>query len=181
MSEAATPPPHLDPPEIRYEYEQPREYPSGGWLLAQLLPSPELGIGQDLGATHVAPGLRWQLTPILWSWGVNHRVSGWRFFVVDPLARMSGSIALVQHFEWFFGYVSKPLARPGLEATFPLLGKGEQLAFSLGTSFYSYDDRPRIAHDIGIYTLFDTIGAVATISPDNKALTTIATLRIRYF
>lgn len=180
--EPTTPPPDLAPPERSYRFAEPHPYPTLGWGLVQLLPSPELAIGDDeTGQTRAVVGLRWQLTPVLWSWGVHRRLSGWRFFIVDPLARMSGSIAFEQHFEYIGGHVDRPLARPAVKATFPLLHRGEYLAFSIGTSVYQYDDRARVAYDAGIYALFGTIGAVATIAPDHRALTTIATLRIRYF
>lgn len=181
-NEPPTPPPKFGVPDRHYTYEAPYLYPTFGWIVLQLLPSPELAVGDD--ANHHAElmaGLRWQLTPVLWSWGVNRHISGWRFFVVDPLARMSGSIALEQHIEYIGGHVDRLLMRPGVKATFPLAQHGEYLAFSMGTSVYAYDDRVRLAYDGGLYTLFGTLGAVATFAPDHRALSWIATVRIRYF
>ena len=172
----------FDPPDRSYTYSSPRPYPTIAWFAVQLVPSPELAIGEDpRGETKTAFGLRWQLTPALWSWGVHRRVSGWRFFVVDPLARVSGSIALEQHVEYIGGHADRLLLRPGVKATFPLAHRGEYLAFSIGTSVYRYDDRARVAYDAGLYTLWGMVGAVATIAPEHRALTTIATLRLRYF
>lgn len=173
--------PRFDPPDHSYTYSSPKPYPTFAWFALQLLPSPEVAIGEDRGIATAAFGLRWQLTPALWSWGVHRRVSGWRFFIVDPLARMSGSIALEQHFEYIAGHVDRLLVRPGVKATFPLVSHGEYLAFSIGSSVYRYDDRAHAAYDVGLYTLFGMFGAVATIAPEHRALTTIATLRIRYF
>lgn len=181
-NEPPTPAPTFVPPERGYTYLEARPYPSAGWVLLQLIPSPELAFGKNAeGESKTAFGLRWQLTPVLWSWGVNRRVSGWRFFVVDPLARVSGSIALEQHFEYIAGHVDRILVRPGVKATFPLWQRGEYLSFSIGTSVYAYDDRPRLAHDVGVYVFSGTIGLVGTIAPVHEALTTIATLRIRNF
>lgn len=180
--EPATPAPAFVAPERSYTYQQARPYPSAGWLLLQLVPSPELAIGKNpLGETKTQLGFRWQFTPVLWSWGVNRRVSGWRFFVVDPLARVSGSIALEQHLEYVTGHVDRVLVRPAVAATFPLWQRGEYLAFSIGTSVYAYDDRMRLAHMAGVYVFSGTLGLVATIAPAHDALTTIATLRIRNF
>lgn len=181
-NEPATPAPSFVPPERAYTYAQARPYPSAAWIVLQFVPSPELAFGDNgSGETKTAFGLRWQLTPALWSWGVNRRVSGWRFFVVDPIARVSGSIALEQHIEYITGFVDRTLLRPAVKATFPLLSRGEYLAFSIGTSVYSYDDRARLAHDVGIYVFSGTLGLVATIAPAHEALTSIATFRIRNF
>lgn len=180
--EPPTPIPGFAEPDRSYTFEEPARYPSAGWVLTQLLPSPELAFGEDAsGASRTAFGMRWQLTPVLWSWGVNRRVSRWRFFVVDPLARVSGSIAFEQHFEYIGGFADRLLARPAVKATFPLWQRGEYLSFSLGTSVYRYDARAHVAHDVGLYTLFGTLGLVATVAPGHDALRTIATLRIRYF
>ncbi len=180
--EPPTAQPSFAPPERGYTYAQVRPYPSAPWLLLQLVPSPELAIGKNpVGETKTQLGFRWQFTPVLWSWGVNRRVSGWRFFVVDPLARVSGSLALEQHFEYITGHVDRVLVRPGLSATFPLWQRGEYLAFSIGTSVYAYDDRMRLAHMAGVYVFSGTLGLVATVAPAHDALSTIATLRIRNF
>jgi hypothetical protein len=179
----ATKPPALDPPETPYRYQQPYPFITGGWVLTQLVPSPELAIGDDpaTGETKAAFGLRWQLTPILWSWGVHRRLSGWRFFVVDPLARLSGSLAFEATFEYVGGHVDRALARPGIKATFPLHHRGEYLAFSMGTSHYTYDSNKFVAHDVGLNTLRGTLGIVGTQAPEHKIMSTLVTLRIRYF
>jgi len=175
------PSPSFTPPSAEHTYSSPRPYVTFSWFVTQLVPSPELAFGTDKGESKTAFGLRWQVTPVLWSWGLSPRVDRFRYLVVDPLARMSGSLALELHFEYLGGHVDRVLARPGVKATFPLVSRGEYLAFSLGTSVYSYDDRAHVAHDVGVYTLFGVLGAVATIAPGHDALTTIATLRLRYF
>lgn len=180
--EPVTRPPRFDPPDQPYRYQQPYPFITGAWFLTQLVPSPEVAFGANaLGEAKSAFGLRWQLTPALWSWGIHRRLSGWRFFVVDPLARMSGSIALEQTFEYIGGHVDRVLARPGVKATFPLYHRGEYLAFSLGTSAYTYESDAYIAHDLGLYTLYGTLGIVGTYAPDHRIMQTLITLRIRYF
>ena len=182
-TEEPTKPPRLDAPETTYRYQQPYPYITGAWILTQLVPSPQVAIGEDAATneTKTAFGLRWQLTPVLWSWGVHRRLSGWRFFVVDPLARMSGSLALEATFEWIGGHVDNLLARPGVKATFPLLHRGEYLAFSLGTSVYTYDSNQFVAHDVGLYTLWGMFGVNGTYAPEHKIMSTLLTLRLRYF
>jgi hypothetical protein len=155
-----------------------------------LLPSPELGVGsvKRIGIdgraddeTPVAFGLRWQITPVLWSWGTSRHVDRFRFFVVDPLARVAGSIELNGNLEHFWGHVDRFIVRTGVRATFPVLHRGEYLALSIGTSTYQYDEATRVAYDAGAYFLYGMLGALVTVAPTHDSLQSILTLRIRYF
>lgn len=177
-------------PDDAYSWAQPQPYPSLIWFATQLVPSPEIGVGRvkhldgagvASDVTTVAFGLRWQVTPIVWSWGVHRRISRWRYFVVDPLARNSGSIELNTSFEYLWGDVNRFLARPGVRATFPILQRGEYLSVSMGTSVYQYDDTARVAYDFGAHFLYGIFGLQATIAPSHAPLRTIATLTLRYF
>jgi hypothetical protein len=177
-------------PDRGYTYASPQPFLTPGWLVLQLLPSPEVAVGRvhERNATgttdpktEAAFGLRWQLTPLLWSWGTNRRVSRWRSFVVDPLARHSGSLELSGAFEWFFGNVDRVIVRPGVRAYFPIAQRGEYLSVSLGTSTYAYDGKMRVAYDVGAYVLWGLFGVQVTVAPENGPLTAIGTFRIRYF
>ena len=137
-----------------YTFAQPQAYPSLPWMVLQLLPSPELVVGQvrETNAsgdsslqTKSAFGLRWQVTPVVWSWGVNRHVARWRFLVVDPLARHSGSIELPLNLEYVLGHVDRLLVRPGVRAYFPLVQRGEYLSASIGTSTRTGPGRPLLA------------------------------------
>lgn len=180
----------IPPPDQGYTYADPQPYPSLPWTLLQLLPSPELVVGQVREAspsgasertTKSAFGLRWQVTPLVWSWGVNRHVSRWRFLVVDPLARHSGSIEVPLNLEYVFGHVDRLLVRPGVRAYLPLVERGEYLSASIGTSTYAYDGKMRVAYDVGAYVLYGIFGVQATIAPDHGPLMAIGTFRIRYF
>ena len=180
----------LAQPDRSYTYASPQPYPTGPWLLLQLLPSPEVAVGRvhepnatgtTDAKTEAAFGLRWQVTPLLWSWGTNRRVSRWRTFVVDPLARHAGSLELTGTVEYFFGTVDRAIVRPGVRAYFPIAQRGEYLSVSLGTSTYAYDEKMRVAYDVGAYVLWGLFGVQATIAPENGPLTAIGTFRIRYF
>lgn len=177
-------------PDATWTWQSPQPYPTLAWVVTQLIPSPELGIGRvrvfdaagsSTSETDVAFGLRWQLTPILWSWGTNRRIDRWRFVVVDPLARNAGSIAFDTKIEYLWGHVDRFLVRPGVHATFPLAQRGEYLSASIGTSVYQYDDTMRVSYDGGVYTLFGIFGAELSYAPTNAALRYLATFRIRYF
>lgn len=177
----------LAQPDRSYTYESPRPYPSGPWVLLQFLPSPEVAVGRihETGTTSAttaaAFGLRWQVTPLLWSWGTNRHASRWRTFVVDPLARHAGSLELTGTVEYFFGNVDRAILRPGVRAYFPVAQRGEYLSVSFGTSTYAYDEKMRVAYDVGAYVLWGTFGVQATIAPENGPLSVIGTFRIKVF
>lgn len=164
-------------PDRSYTFESAQPYPSGPWLILQLLPSPEVAVGREAASF----GMRWQVTPLLWSWGTNRHVSRWRTFVVDPLARHAGSLELSGTVEYIFGDVDRAILRPGVRAYFPVAQRGEYLSVSFGTSTYAYDEKLRVAYDAGAYVLWGLFGVQATIAPENGPLTAIGTFRIRYF
>jgi hypothetical protein len=177
-------------PDEGLGFRQVTPSPTLAWVALQLLPSPELAVGRERhidanGHVDTGPrtafGLRWQLTPLLWSFGVHRSQSRWRSFVVDPLARQSGSIELSTSFEYIGGDVDRVLVRPGIRTYLPLLHKGEYLSASVGTSIYTYDDGLRVAYDIGAYTLSGFLGFQLTVAPTHAPLAAIATIRLRYF
>jgi hypothetical protein len=164
-------------------------YPTLAWVALQALPSPEIAIGRqhridEAGGVDETMsttwGLRWQLTPVLWSFGVHHSQTRWRTFVVDPLARQSGSIEFSTTFEYIGGNIDRFLVRPGVRAYFPLLQRGEYLSTSIGTSVYDYDGF-RVAYDVGVYTFGGLLGLQMTLAPTHRPLAAIGTIRVRYF
>lgn len=165
--------------------EEPRVRPTLAWGLTQLLPSPEIIAGQG-GARF---GLRWQVTPLLYSWGINRKLNPWRGLVVEPNVRHSGSIELFLSPEFVArtadlggDFWDKWLVRPGLRAYFPLVERGDYLSMSVGTSFARFAHRSSIAYEGGIYALFGLFGLQVTYSPlPHDPLELITTFRIRYF
>lgn len=154
--------------------------PSVVWMLAQLVPSPELVQGEAVTRF----GLRWQVTPLLYSFGVNRRVSPWRTLIVEPLVRQGGSIELFLGPEYIpYGRTALDslLWRVGVRSYFPVLEYGDYLSVSIGTSYFAFADRSGAAYEAGIYALFGMIGAQFTWSPTGGPATSIATLRLRYF
>lgn len=151
----------------------------GAWLLLQAVPSPGLAWGER--GFHGT--MTWQLTPLLYSWGMDKRLSPWRLFIVEPLVRQSGSIELFVSPEYLgrggaernYGF------RAGLRSYFPLTERGDGLSFSIGASAHWFLNEPGASFDAGIYTLFGALGLMVSVSPwlsDNLLQTT---LRVRYF
>jgi hypothetical protein len=150
------------------------------WLATQLIPSPEIAV--DRGAPHF--GARWQLTPLLYSFGIHRALSPWRSFVVEPIVRESGSVALIVSPEYLaieprlsnrFG------VRMGLRSTFPVLQRGEYLSVSVGSSVLSYGGRITTAYEVGSHVLFGFAGVLASYSPLPNGSRWIFTLDLRMF
>jgi hypothetical protein len=149
------------------------------WAILQLLPSPQLGVGD--GARF---GLRWQLTPLLYSFATDARLDRWRWFVVEPIVRQSGSIELFASPEYLAldgGIAARFGVRGGLRSYFGLLGRGDNLSVSLGASYYHFRDAEGLAFEAGAYVLFGGLGLVLTHSPGFDAAPWLVTLRLRYF
>jgi hypothetical protein len=153
-------------------------FPTLLWLVPQLIPSPEIFAGT--GGTRF--GVRWQVTPILYSFGLHRRAFPWRFLVVDPLARQSGSVELFFSPEYVASHAASDLMiRTGVRSYFPLVEKGDYLSMSIGASHYLYDGHSGAAFEGGLYTLFGVFGVQLTYSPSHLPAEWIATLRFRYF
>ena len=150
------------------------------WIATQLVPSPELAYGG--GSARF--GLRWQVTPLLFSWGIHRGLSPWRFLVVEPYVRQSGSVEAYVTPEYFV-YGSKFadgwVPRAGVRSYFPLIEHGEYLSVSVGTSYFALAGQSGVAYEAGAYVLFGTVGVQVTVAPSGGPLAAIATLRLRYF
>lgn len=161
-------------------YADPRPEVTLPWLATQLVPSPEIAAG-DSGAHF---GMRWQVTPLLYSFGTNRRVSPWRWFVVEPIVRQSGSVELYLTPEYLAvapAFRDRLLARVGVRSYFPLVQRGDYLSVSLGSSYFHIGDRDGASYEVGAYALFGTLGLQLTWSPGLSDAAWITTFRIRYF
>jgi len=150
----------------------------GIWAVAQLVPSPLLVIGNE----HVGGGMRWQLTPILYSFGIAERP--WRTFLVSPIARHSGSIELHVSPEWACCAPNEQnswLVRAGLRLYLPLLEHGEKLSWSVGGSYYRAAGGGSGSADLGLFTFNGAFGLNVTVSPWLARREVITALTIRLF
>ena len=168
-------PPRNDPTVVH----EPAIAPSIVWLLTQAIPSPELVVG-DEGARF---GMRWQVTPLLYSFGIHRKLSPIRTLVVEPIVRHSGSVELFVSPEWVGYKGGTTLVDLGIRATIPLLHRGEYLSASFGVARTSFDGHIGARYEGGVYALFGLFGAVVSVSP-TPALSPVATtftFRVRYF
>ncbi len=184
----------LPPPTA--DVRQPMYQPTLGWFAAQLLPSPEIAAGSQ-GA---AFGMKWQLTPVAYSWGVYRKISPWRFGVVDPTARQSGSVELYLSPEYVYfktmpgpprsefektyhvGWKGDELfMRYGARAYFPLWERGEFLSTSIGASIYDFGGTWAMAYEAGLYGLGGLVGVQVNVTPSSGPLRVVSTAVLRFF
>ncbi len=170
-----------DSTRVQFYVTEPKVYPSSLWISSQFIPSPELiSVKND----RLRFGLRWQVTPLLYSFGINRKLNPWRYFVVEPLVRQNGSIELFFTPEWLNvtnKFKTNWLFRGGIRAYFPLYRRGEYLSGSLATSYYNFNGDQGISYEAGIYLFFGILGFQVTYSPEMKTSPWIFTLRLRYF
>ena len=148
------------------------------WAAVQLVPSPMV----VTGSSGVGFGMRWQLTPLSISWGVAARPV--RPFVVDPIARHSGSIEIFASPEWACCAPAGGTAwigRAGARMYFPIADHGEALSWSLGGSYYRASEGGGGSLEAGIYFLFGVFGFTVTVSPDLAQRQIMNAFSIRYF
>lgn len=178
MPEPAAPPSAEAVPPIQHADEQrayaPEPELSLDWALLQLLPSPGLGIGED-GATL---GLRWQVTPLLYSFATDARVSRWRSWLVEPIVRHSGAVELFVSPEYLAGHFG---GRAGLRSYFGLIGRGDYLSVSIGSSYFRFGGGQGISYEAGAYILFGALGLQVSYAPGFEQASWLTTLRLRYF
>ena len=149
------------------------------WVLAQLVPGPEIAAGDGTARF----GLRWQVTPLLYSFGIQRRVSPWRFFIVEPIVRHSGSIELYFSPEYVVhgSFGDSLLWRGGVRTYLPLVERGDYLSMSIGTSYFHFAGQSGAAYELGAYTLYGIVGVQIAWSPTKGPAETVATLSLRYF
>ena len=148
------------------------------WLLTQFVPSPLLVAGES----HVGGGMRWQVTPLLYSFGIADQPL--RSLIVSPIARHSGSIELHVSPEWACCSATRGtswLLRSGARMYLPLLEHGEILSWSFGGAYYVSADGGGVSGDLGIYSFNGVLGLNLTVSPLLSRREFVAALAIRYF
>lgn len=150
------------------------------WAALQLVPSPELAVGDD-GARF---GLSWQLTPLLYSFASDPRIDRFRWFIAEPVVRQSGSIELFVSPEYLAldgGIGARFGVRAGVRSYFGLIARGEYLSMSIGSSYVRFRDHEGVAYEAGAYILFGSLGLQVAYAPGFEAASWLTTLRLRYF
>lgn len=159
---------------------EPDIYPSFMWATAQLIPSPEWVTFAD----GLKFGMRWQVTPLLYSFGINKKLSPWRYFIAEPLVRQSGSVELFftpEYLNLEEKLKDKWLFRGGTRVYIPLWQRGEYMSASLAASYYNFNGVNGISYEGGIYLFAGILGFQTTYSPSLTNSEWMFTIRLRYF
>lgn len=151
------------------------------WLATQLVPSPQWFLLDHDGLRF---GMRWQATPVLYSFGINRKLSPWRWFIVEPYVRQSGSIELFCSPEYVnLGSIGYPswLFRTGVRGYFPLWQHGEYLSASGAASYTTMGAARGVGYEAGIYAFAGIIGLQTTFTPVFTDARWSFSIRVRYF
>ena len=150
------------------------------WTIAQLVPSPVWLAGRE----ETRFGLRWPITPLLIAYRMPQGAQKLRGFVIDPLARVSGSVELD---------VTPWLARlrdvqggalgvaTGLRTTVPLVEHGEGLALTAAVSWLFLERQGSAVYEAGVSTLFGIVGVDVGYAPTLLGGAGLFSARLRYF
>lgn len=155
--------------------------PTLAWAVTQLVPSPGFTVG-DAGAAYT---MRWQLTPLLYAFGVRREVTPWRSLVAEPLVRYGGSLELFVAGEYMGrgGAADRWGLRSGGRLYLPLHQHGENAALSLGVSHVYAAGEHGLGLELGGYVLYGVFGLQLTYAPPLHAGGESVTLHLafRYF
>jgi hypothetical protein len=155
--------------------------PTLGWALTQLVPSPGF---VTAASGDVAFTMRWQLTPLLYSFGARPEVTPWRSLVAEPMLRYGGSLELFAAGE----YVGRGDAsdrwglRSGARLYLPLIQHGENAALSIGASHLYLGGEHGMGIELGCYVLYGVLGLQLTYAPPLPAGESVTVnFSVRYF
>jgi hypothetical protein len=156
-------------------------YPTPIWAVAQLVPSPGVAVVRGEPALF----LRWQVTPLLYSFALRRELFPLRVLVAEPMTRHGGSIELFVSPEYLGlgrDFASRWGARTGVRSYFPLVEFGEGLAMSLGGAHVYHQREHAMSFEAGLYALFGVFGIEASVTPrlvGREAF--FVSMRVRYF
>ncbi|EYF03767.1 Hypothetical protein CAP_5197 [Chondromyces apiculatus DSM 436] len=159
---------------------EPRVRATLPWVATQLVPSAEWLVSN----AGVRFGARWQVTPLLYSFGIDPRLSPWRVLVAEPIVRHAGSVELYGSPAYLAGggtLGNRWLLRAGVRAYLPILDRGEYLSMSVGGAALYHRDQAGMAYEAGLYTLFGFLGVQVSHVPTPGLRMTTVTLNVRYF
>jgi len=113
---------------------------TAAWLLYQAVP----GVSWTVRPADAHAALEWEFTPVLRSFGLTKLASPWKFFIVEPPARFTGSVELVTSARVFFHRVDRSFwgFSAGLIGHIPLVEYGEYLTFDPGVVRHWIAGRP---------------------------------------
>lgn len=141
---------------VQISFSQPQQSNRvSDWLQLQAVPSYTI-IATPNGN---AFGFEWEVSPLLYSFGMTKLVSPWYGFIVEPPARFTGSVEFVVSGQMltkkiggsYFGGSAQLLGH------IPLIERGEYLGVNIGAAKYFLGDSSPLFAVGGISTLFGIV------------------------
>jgi hypothetical protein len=172
----APPPPEGVVPAPADQVTEAGAYPTVPWLIFQLVPQVGAAFG---GADGARVDLRWQVTPLLFTWALDERLTPWHAFVASPIARHGGSIEAHVSPEWAAGLGAA--ARVGARAYLPLVDRGEYASLSVGGHHMWSQWGEGWGVDAGLYVLYGALGVVGSWTPGAARAPFTLNAHLRFF
>ena len=148
------------------------------WGVVQLIPSPVLITGSE----GYGGGMRWQLSLLVFAYGLEQ--NRWRSIWVHPTARHAGAVELYVSPAWLCCAPQDRtswMLHAGGRVYMPLEGKGENLAASLGASYYRASPQHGPAFELAVYMLSSLVGISITVAPWLTGREVSTALTLRYY
>lgn len=144
----------------------PRWSKTPAWLTFQALPSVTVMAAPQ--TSRVA--LEWEVTPLIYSFGMTALVSPWHSFFVVPTERFTGSIELVASGMVFTRQYNESLFGGSIQLLghIPVLERGERLGLNIGVAHYWAGGSSSVYAVGGFSTLFGIVHVNARYSPSQK-------------
>jgi hypothetical protein len=138
------------------------------WTLLQVIPSPTFYQDNNENISKLIIGIKWQITPLAYSFNMNKYVRKVHFFKVNPLHRHSGSIELFFQPEfalkpYLYSGQRRFSLTTGSRVFLPLIEYGEYLSFSAGLKYSIRNnidgtDMNSFGIEGGVYSIFGIAG-----------------------
>jgi hypothetical protein len=138
------------------------------WSLVQAVPSPSFYQDNNNDNSRLQFGLKWNITPVNYSFNANKMITPLQFFKVNPMRRYGGSIELFIQPEWTtsaykYSDLSRFSVSPGLRMFIPFIEYGEYLAGSISVKYSVRKNKLNeyknvFGFEFGTYILFGIVG-----------------------
>jgi hypothetical protein len=138
------------------------------WTVLQTIPAITFNSDNNDNNTRIITGVRWNVTPVNFSFNANEYVSPVQFFIVNPVRRLGGSVELFVQPEYTLAnYNYSNLKRfsftTGTRLFIPLEETGENLAVSIGGKYSLRQTKESSENntsgiELGLYTFFGILG-----------------------
>lgn len=160
------------------------------WGVMQTIPSPVLFQDSNGKDARVIFGLRWQITPVNFSFRANRFDSPFQFFMINPVRKFTGSAELFVQPELASDeFENSKLSMFGIGAgsrvIIPVSGDGQNISVSLGGKYnYRKDFSGGYDHyfgiETGIYFIYGILGVQFNYNFSKKTKYNIG-LYFKYF